>query len=349
MNCLRIAHTLVALLLLGVVSKLTAGDPVTLENVSDPGPNHADELTSASFSLENATRFLDSAALQWQKQRKCFTCHTNFAYLYARTYIDGDAPAHREVRRFAEQLVRQRWTEKGPRWDAEVVAAAAALAFNDAKTTGVLDAETRTALDRIWTIQREDGGWDWLKCEWPPMESDDHYGATLAAIAVGVAPENYRETLAAQKGMTAVRNYFATHPPQNLHHQAMLLWASAYHTRLLTEQDQKSTLDELWKLQKDDGGWAVATLGNWKREDGGEQDTHSSDGYGTGFVVFVLRQAGVPISDPRIQRGVQWLKTHQRESGRWFTRSLFKDNKHFLSHAGSAFAIMALGECHALQ
>ena len=31
-------------------------------------------------------------------------------------------------------------------------------------------------------MNHEDGGFDWIKCNWPPMEIDDHYGATLAAI-----------------------------------------------------------------------------------------------------------------------------------------------------------------------
>ena len=41
----------------------------------------------------------------------------------------------------------------------------------------------------------------------------------------------------------------------------------------------------------------------------------------TGLAVLVLREAGVPANDPRLQKGVQWLLTNQRESGRWWTRS----------------------------
>jgi squalene-hopene/tetraprenyl-beta-curcumene cyclase len=70
-----------------------------------------------------------------------------------------------------------------------------------------------------------------------------------------------------------------------------------------------------------------------------------SDGYGTGFSLYVLRRAGIPTEDARIQNGIAWLKTHQRESGRWFARSLYKDSKHYLSHNATAFAVMALGEC----
>ena len=180
------------------------------------------------------------------------------------------------------------------------------------------------------------------------MESDDHYGATLAAIATGVAAEDYRETANAKLGMDKLRKYFASNPPPTLHHRAMLLWAARYQSDLITDEEKQSTVRDLLRLQRPDGGWATASLGDWKRADGKEQDTKTSDGYGTGFVVFVLRQADVSKSQEAIRMGVQWLKSNQRESGRWFARSLYKDNKHFLSHAGSAFAVMALDACDAL-
>ena len=188
--------------------------------------------------MENATRFLDTAALHWTKHRQCFACHTNFAYLIARPKVNADNTAHRELRAALEEMVEKRWETDGPRWDAEVVMSAATLALNDAATTGELQPTTRKALARMWHVQRADGGFDWVKCGWPPMESDDDYGIAIAALALGAAPD-----------------------------------------------------------------------------------------------------------DPRIQRGLQWLKANQRESGRWFTRSLNKDNKHFLSHAGTAFAVLALTAC----
>lgn len=152
----------------------------TLADVVDPGPNEPDEPFAEAFSLERAVHFLDSASLTWQQERGCFTCHTNFAYLYARPLVPEDAQSHAEVRAFAEELVGQRWKASGPRWDAEVVASAAALAFNDAHTTGELHPLTRVALDRMWESQRDDGGWNWLDCGWPPFEMDDHYGVTLS-------------------------------------------------------------------------------------------------------------------------------------------------------------------------
>ena len=335
-----------------LVGPLPAAEPITLENVQEPEPNVANEPRAVAFSLEKAAGFLDAASLNWQKQRKCFTCHTNYAFLYARPQLDaahvGAGVAHQTVRQFAEELVEKRWVDKGPRWDAEVVATAAALAFNDAATTGKLHPVTLKTFDRMWTLQREDGGWKWLKCNWPPMESDDHYGACLAAVAVMVAPENYRDSPAAQAGLAKLQGYLEKNPPPSLHHSAMLLWASSYGGDFLTADQKQKTVEQLVALQQPDGGWTLPSLGAelWKRDDGSEQ-SKDSDGYGTGFVVYVLRQSGIPADDPRLQKGIAWLKQNQRESGRWFTRSLKKDGHHYISHAGTAFAVMAIQACEA--
>ena len=69
--------------------------------------------------------------------------------------------------------------------EGEIVATAVAVAFNDAASTRQLHPLTRAALDRMWTIQRPDGGWNWFDCDLPPMEDDDYYGIALAATAVG--------------------------------------------------------------------------------------------------------------------------------------------------------------------
>jgi squalene-hopene/tetraprenyl-beta-curcumene cyclase len=334
------------LLLLGAAPSLWASEPVTLDNVVAPDRNRAEEPLAKAFSMERALHFLDSASLNWQKTRKCFTCHTNYAYLMARPMISEDAPAHQAVRKYGEELVSRRWEKEGPRWDAEVVATAASLALDDAATTGKLHPLTRRALDRMWTVQRASGDWEWLtRCGWPPMESDEHYGVTLAAIATGAAPDDYAKTPAAQAGMTKIRAYLKNHPAPDLHHKAMVLWASSYVDGLMSAEEQKARITELLAAERSSGGWAFATLYPWKRADGKQQDLSSSDGYGTGFVIHVLRRAGVPSSEPALVRGIEWLKTHQRESGRWYTRSLNKDNEHFISHAGSAFAVMALAAC----
>ena len=320
-------------------------EELTLDNVTKPAPNSVDEPLAETYSLARATRFLDQASLDWTKSRKCFTCHTNFSYLMARPAVSADGKAHQQIRTALETLVEKRWEEKGPRWDAEVAMSAAALALNDRATTGKLHPVTRKALDRMWTLQRDDGGFDWLKCGWPPMESDDDYGAAIALIATHAAPNDYAKTAAARKGVQKLHEYLQKNPPPTLHHTAMLLWADSYGSQSLTPAQREAAVRELLSLQKADGGWALATLGNWKRADGTPQDTKASDGYATGFVVYVLRRSGLSADNEQLQRGIAWLKANQRASGRWYTRSLNKDSKHFISHAGSAFAVLALTSC----
>jgi squalene-hopene/tetraprenyl-beta-curcumene cyclase len=102
----------------------------------------------------------------------------------------------------------------------------------------------------------------------------------------------------------------------------------------------------LLALQRDDGGWSLPSLGAWKRLDGKPNDQAApSDGYATGLVVYVLRQAGVPASEQSIQRGADWLRANQRASGRWFTRSVNADRAHYISNAGTALAVLALKAC----
>lgn len=342
-GCLR--ATLVFVLL---ATSLMAAEPVTLENLQPPEANRADEPLAENYSLDRALHFLDSASLEWQQSWQCFTCHTNVSYLIARPTVSANAPAHREVRKYAEELISLRWSEVGQRFDAEVVAIGAALALNDATTTKKLHPLTRIALDKMWTGQRPEGDWKWpTGCRWPPMESDDHYGVTLAAIGVGAAPEGYAKTPAAQTGLAKIRTYLQQHPPENLHHKGMLLWAASLVEGILTDDERQAYVKEIIAAERPGGGWAFSRLYPWKRADDQEQDLNTSDGYGTGFAVFVLRKAGVATEEPAVARGVAWLKSHQRASGRWFTRSLNKDNEHFISHAASAYAVMALAACDA--
>jgi squalene-hopene/tetraprenyl-beta-curcumene cyclase len=335
---------LFAFLLVCSVTGSVFADEITLENVKPPAANSTDEPLAQEFSLDQATAFLDQSALEWTKTRKCFTCHTNYNYLLARPLVSADVKAHQQVRQALEQMVNERWKTNGPRWDAEVVMSAAVLAMNDSLTSGKLDKTTRVALDRMWQVQREDGGFDWLKCDWPPMEIDDDYGIAIAALAAGAAPDNYAETAEAKAGLAKLRKYLQANPPPTLHHRAMLIWSDSYGVEMLTAEQRQAGIKELQALQKTDGGWSAATLADWQRADGSPQDPNS-DAYGTAFVTYVLLRGGVPADDPQIQQGIQWLKSHQRASGRWYARSLHSDSQHFLSHAASAMAVMAIQSC----
>lgn len=311
----------------------------------------ATEPKLAKLSLDKAASYLDEVSLDWTQGRQCGTCHTNYAYMIARPALRdvGSADAMKEIRGFFENRVAH-WDDKTkeakPRWDAEVVATAVTLAINDAESTGKLSPVTRQALDRIWTLQQPDGGFRWLKCDWPPYEHDDYYGAVFAALGVGLAPEGYARTEPAARGLERLRQYLRVHPAPDLHHKTFLFWASLKVDGLMSDAERDQVKKALLSLQRQDGGWSLPSLGDWKRRDKSENPKDGpSDGYATGFVVYVLRKSGLPANDPALQRGIAWLKANQRDSGRWFTRSLNNDKAHYITNAGTGFAVMALKAC----
>ena len=54
---------------------------------------------------------------------------------------------------------------------------------------------------------------------------------------------------------------------------------------------------------------------------------------------------GVPANDARIRRGIAWLKSQQRASGRWFTPSQSWHTQNLIANAGTAYAVLALHAC----
>ncbi len=313
-------------------------------DIPKPGPTKPDEPFARQFSAAKAGEYLDGVGVNWTRTHKCITCHTNMPYLTARPLLPGDT-GWKGVRAFLEKDVES-WSKGGkPRGDAYVVATAFALAFNDAQQSGKLHAKTRAALDRMFDVQLKTGEWKWIKCDWPPLEHDDYYGATVAALAAGIAPDNYAATDKARAGIAKLTAYFARTPPPDLHHTAMLLWASTKLPGLMTPDEQQKAVASLRAKQLADGGWSLPSLGKYTRHDKTANDPNAeSDGYGTGFVAYVLLQSGAKPTDPAITSAVKWLKTNQRESGRWFTRSLSNDKAHYIANAGTAFCVLALNE-----
>jgi squalene-hopene/tetraprenyl-beta-curcumene cyclase len=337
----------------GSFAVVWAQQPITLNDVAQGLPEiSATEPLAGRFSAENAAAYLDRSALNWQKTKKCATCHTNLFYMAARPALASVLPDSGEVRGFYEDYRKVRWAKKGPVesqgfWP---VVVGTGLTLNDLQTTGKLSDVAREVLDIIWTVQREDGGWKWPPCNYAPLEIDDHYGVTLAALAVGLAPGGYAQTPQARAGLEKLRAYLQNNRPKSLHHRAMIAWSSVRIEGIATQSERDQTLAELLALQLDDGGWSTSSLlTDWQaRGDGQPLETKASDGYGTGFVIVVARELGLPADDRRLTRGVDWLLANQRESGKWFTRSPVRDCSNLISNAGSAFAVLALQACDKL-
>jgi squalene-hopene/tetraprenyl-beta-curcumene cyclase len=320
----------------------------------------------------------------------CVSCHTAVPYIMSRPALRGvlaeDAPSVGE-RELLDNVIRrvQLWNETDPYYSGkdyqsskavesrgtESVLNALILANHDADNhdaqNGHLSEITRAALRNMWAAQLIEGSgkgaWPWLQFEMEPWEANDsqYYGAALAAIAVGTAPENYRSTPEIQENLGRLRDYLnREYDKQSTINHAVLLWASARLPGLVETERQQSMIREISDEQRSDGGWELSSLAwprdrrlhslirEWVRSDGTSQ-ARQSDGYATGLMTYILRQAGIPADDPRLKRGRSWLAMNQSKAeGSWPSFSLAKRRNpssnigHFMNDAATAYAVLAL-------
>jgi squalene-hopene/tetraprenyl-beta-curcumene cyclase len=339
-----------------------------------------------SWDQRAAAAYLDQRAgwwMEWPKaardhQTFCVSCHTAVPYALSRPALRQglaeEAPSANERRLLHNVTKRVRlWKEVAPFYSdadrgvyktvesrgTESVLNALILASNDVQNKR-LSNDTRTALDNMWAEQQttgdKAGAWLWLRFANEPWEADDSdfYGATLAAVAAGTAPENYRARPEIQNSVTMLRAYLnrecATQTPIN---RVALLWASTKLPGLLAPEQQTAIINEVRSKQQANGGWSLSSLvGAWKRADGTPQEV-KSDGYATGFITFVLQEAGIPREDSQLQLGLAWLASNQNKTeGFWLASSLNKNEAHhlspgtarFMNDAATAYAVLALTE-----
>jgi len=341
----------------------------------------AAEPDASGWDAKAAAKYLDSRAEWWStwpnaardKGTFCISCHTTLPYAIARpalrTTLGESGPSPSESKILNNLLTRARdWRDIEPFYPdqtrgipktsesraIESVMNAVVLARRDAGA-GRLSDDTRTALGVMWSLQMKtgpnNGAWTWLNFNYDPWESPNspYFGASLAALAVGSAPEGYAATPEIQNNLKALRGYFdRQHGTVSVLNQLMGLWASARVPGLLTDQQRRATIDATLALQQADGGWNAASLGTFKRVDNTANDTRS-DGYATALAALAMQEAGVPRTDPRIAKGLDWLRRNQdRATGRWVATSLNKerdpesDAGKFMSDAATAYAVLAL-------
>lgn len=367
----EIAMTALAkgMLLFGAV---LAGSIAIAAHSSEPPP-------ATTFDARAAARYLDARADAWsvwqtaQRERGtfCMSCHTTLPYALARPALRealGERePSASEAKILNNLLTRaHNWREVEPFYPdqtrgipktsesraIEAVMNAVVLARRDDRNGHLAD-DTRTALDVMWALQMKtgpnSGAWTWLNFNYEPWESpaSPYFGASLAAIAIGSAPDGYAALPENQERMKALRAYFdKQHGSVSLLNQLMGLWASGSVRDLLTEPQRKATVDAAFALQQGDGGWSSSSLGTYQRVDQTANET-KSDGFGTALATLALQAAGV--EDARLTKGLEWLRQHQdRETGRWIATSLNKqrdpstDPSKFMDDAATAYAVLSL-------
>ena len=319
------------------------------------------------FSPRLAVDYMEQGAAAWTADWHCVACHTNGSYMVVRPLMTEQlGPPQKELRAFFLSTLQAELAEDPadlrPELDStQAVYVAAGLAIWDAHVTHHLSPETAEALDMIFKLQRADGDWTISDDNNPPLGSKRYQLATVAARAVANAPG----WLAQQGGkpveakIELLENYLrAEKDTQGDYDRTDLLWASTELPGLIDAGRQRQLAEMIFAHQKADGGWSIRTFAHpeeWGKGNRAEKlraelelDNPPSDGHMTGLAIIALRKVGVPASDPRIKRGVAWLLSNQRASGRWWTRSLNRDGWQFISYSGTVYPLLALSMCDAL-
>ena len=348
---------------------------------------------AATWNPRSAAAYLDQRQSWWESWPKaardhgtvCVSCHTALPYALARPELgavlhEEDAPPA-EVKLLEDVTTRVRaWKEVKPFYGdttaagrtkavqsrgSEAVLNALILASRDARA-GTASPEARQAFANMFALQQwtgdEAGAWPWLDFGLRPWESPTavYFGAALAAVAIGIEPQQYAASKEIQPNLSRLRDYLLEHLDQpvwkrllrrdnpRLFNRAMLLWASARLPNLITRDEQRSMISELWDAQATDGSWGLTSLGSW-RSNASTEDDQAGDGLATGLVAYALEEAGTAPNEPHLARALAWLSTHQdATTGMWRAWSL---NKHrdpasnvgkFMSDAATGYAVLAL-------
>ena len=316
------------------------------------------------FSLDRALGFIESAALVWTRKHECISCHTNATYMVTRPALVPIAgKPSEEIREFfVQQLHKYQSLDREKLLSdiqpTQVAYLAQGLAEWDTHVTGNLSPETEAALALLFQAQSEKGDWSNLP-RWPPLESSNYHSTTVAAMAAATAPGWLSGVTdeAIRSGIDKMKRYLKTAAVHD-YHRLLLLWTAARMPGLLKRQEMDALIQTVWKHQREDGGWSIRTFSEPESWGSGNRSQKlraepefldpPSDGHQTGLCVLVLREAGVPVKDPRIGRAVSWLLANQRESGRWWTRSLNTDTYHYITYSGTSYPLLALAKCDAL-
>lgn len=337
----------------------------------------ADEARVEGFgpeSVQAAARYLEVGALSWARGRSCVNCHTTGPYLteYTAWSRHFGKPSD-EVRASFVSAVpgRIRAVKEADRNGHKYYPGAfssvwrsAGLAEWDRHITGELSEATDRSLRDMFERQSEDGAFvSHGEVEIPHITTDFEL-SLQAARAITAAP-GWLEGLKDEALLGRVeklKEWLRTAQPKNDFDRVLKLQLSHYFPDLVSPSDREAGLALLSSKQHADGGWStrdMSPVDDWHFEMSStvldliktlpDADRPESDPYMTALAIVLMRQNHVPVSDPRIQDGLAWLKREQRESGRWWMHSLYRGNYHYITYIATTEAMKALSLCGELD
>lgn len=307
----------------------------------------------ARLAAEQAIPYIEKEGTAWIKDRKCVTCH----YVGYMVWSFHDA-RQRGFGIDPTQLAQ--WTDwslahavgQGAEGPAQVLLA------RDRSDPSEKTAQQVAALgDAILKSQDKDGFWKpggQLPAQKRPLSETTQVSTMLCVLGLDTleqpgeaatddkARESHDKVIESRDRVIESRDralaWLNKTPPNGQDPAVSSEW---YAMRLAIDKKfgepaQVAALrDKILAAQQSDGGWG------WLWAD-------KSDAFGTGLALYALSEAGVPSSDPAIERAWKFLIETQTDNGSWVvsgTKKETKDKPHpFSSFWGSTWALLGLSK-----
>jgi len=325
-------------------------------------------------SIKLAGKYLETGALSWARSNGCVNCHTTGPYLteYTAWSRQFGKPSEEVLATFLK-VVPQEVTEvkdidqKGHSYYPGAFSAvwrSLGLAEWDRQVTGKISDATDRSLRDMFERQSKSGAFVTHGEVEIPHITTDYELSLQAARAIKAAPG----WLAGLKDETLLgrvenlKRWLRTATPKNDFDRILKLQVAYYLPEVVSQPDRDAALALLSSKQHADGGWStrdMSPVNDWHFEMSPtvldliqnlpDVDKPESDAYMTALAIVLMRQNNVPVSDPRVQQGLAWLKREQRASGRWWMHSLYRGNFHYITYIATIEAIKALDLCGELD
>lgn len=175
-------------------------------------------------------------------------------------------------------------------------------ALTAARLAGVRPS-TATAAEAKFIASRQLSDGSWPTIDQRPPQSMSLF--TTTAVCANALEQYLPDQLKGEKEtrLRLARDWLLKTQPRTTEDRTFQLFGLSW--TKAGESFRKKAARQLLDLQREDGGWA-------------QLPELASDAYATGEVLVALHEgAGVPISDPAYQRGIQFLLKTQQADGSW--------------------------------
>jgi squalene-hopene/tetraprenyl-beta-curcumene cyclase len=331
-----------------------------------------DEGKVSSFdadSIKKVSKYLDEGAIAWLRERKCVACHSPGAYMVDRPSLTKQLgkPSEEVLAAFIESIdIKPRETKEKQGITYYLLAEravwrAAGLVQWDKHVVGKTSEHTDRALRVLLMQQSSHGGFYMPDAVEIPYETTDFELTQHVARAIVEAPgwlANLSDPDLLHR-IERLKQYLRTAEPRHDYDRALRIGLSSFMPDVVGPENRAADIEMLWSKQHSDGGWSTRDMSdtnNWSAhmtdivinliEGLPDAADPQSDPYMTALAICMLRESGVSASDPRIQKGISWLKSELRVTGRWWMHSLYRGNYHFSTYIATAKAMQALAMCN---